>query len=161
MSKLKNYKILVTNISRRLKQYEVLSWASSFLKKHQCEERIGEYLLQHYLGLSRSAFYANMHEVIPPEIVQRLKKDLKAHVTTGIPLQHLTGMEYFFDRPFLVNKHVLIPRPETEELVNHVLHIIAQTYFDKPITIRSEEHTSELQSRGHLVCRLLLEKKNG
>src|SRR5690625_6611155 len=28
------------------------------------------------------------------------------------------------------------------------------------INIRSEEHTSELQSRGHLVCRLLLEKKN-
>src|SRR5690625_5811434 len=28
------------------------------------------------------------------------------------------------------------------------------------IAIRSEEHTSELQSRGHLVCRLLLEKKN-
>src|SRR5207253_9526974 len=27
------------------------------------------------------------------------------------------------------------------------------------ITLRSEEHTSELQSRGHLVCRLLLEKK--
>src|SRR5437870_10843399 len=27
-------------------------------------------------------------------------------------------------------------------------------------TARSEEHTSELQSRGHLVCRLLLEKKN-
>src|SRR5207253_11503058 len=27
-------------------------------------------------------------------------------------------------------------------------------------TLRSEEHTSELQSRGHLVCRLLLEKKN-
>src|SRR5690625_6146890 len=29
-----------------------------------------------------------------------------------------------------------------------------------PETARSEEHTSELQSRGHLVCRLLLEKKN-
>src|SRR5690625_5573886 len=28
------------------------------------------------------------------------------------------------------------------------------------ISMRSEEHTSELQSRGHLVCRLLLEKKN-
>src|SRR5690625_6416019 len=28
-----------------------------------------------------------------------------------------------------------------------------------PLKIRSEEHTSELQSRGHLVCRLLLEKK--
>src|SRR5690625_5517811 len=31
---------------------------------------------------------------------------------------------------------------------------------EKPIQLRSEEHTSELQSRGHLVCRLLLEKKN-
>src|SRR5690625_6344223 len=29
-----------------------------------------------------------------------------------------------------------------------------------PSGVRSEEHTSELQSRGHLVCRLLLEKKN-
>src|SRR5207253_10483414 len=29
-----------------------------------------------------------------------------------------------------------------------------------PARLRSEEHTSELQSRGHLVCRLLLEKKN-
>src|SRR5437870_7468745 len=31
---------------------------------------------------------------------------------------------------------------------------------DPQISPRSEEHTSELQSRGHLVCRLLLEKKN-
>src|SRR5690625_6093230 len=30
--------------------------------------------------------------------------------------------------------------------------------FGSMITVRSEEHTSELQSRGHLVCRLLLEK---
>src|SRR5690625_7078783 len=30
----------------------------------------------------------------------------------------------------------------------------------KQDVVRSEEHTSELQSRGHLVCRLLLEKKN-
>src|SRR5207253_10578072 len=32
--------------------------------------------------------------------------------------------------------------------------------WNHPRTTRSEEHTSELQSRGHLVCRLLLEKKN-
>src|SRR5690554_7299071 len=33
------------------------------------------------------------------------------------------------------------------------------TYGEQTINIRSEEHTSELQSRPHLVCRLLLEKK--
>src|SRR5690625_6682422 len=32
--------------------------------------------------------------------------------------------------------------------------------FLRPVFTRSEEHTSELQSRGHLVCRLHLEKKN-
>src|SRR5690554_4790245 len=32
-------------------------------------------------------------------------------------------------------------------------------YIEKDLSIRSEEHTSELQSRPHLVCRLLLEKK--
>src|SRR5439155_19389647 len=37
---------------------------------------------------------------------------------------------------------------------------LAQAMINNPrLMIRSEEHTSELQSRGHLVCRLLLEKK--
>src|SRR5439155_20190644 len=36
----------------------------------------------------------------------------------------------------------------------------ANSSFSSEQGIRSEEHTSELQSRGHLVCRLLLEKKN-
>src|SRR5690625_7118461 len=39
-------------------------------------------------------------------------------------------------------------------------HIANTTKSGKSQILRSEEHTSELQSRGHLVCRLLLEKKN-
>src|SRR5690625_3021207 len=35
----------------------------------------------------------------------------------------------------------------------------AQSYLADRLVLRSEEHTSELQSRGHLVCRLLLDKK--
>src|SRR5690606_41818688 len=40
-------------------------------------------------------------------------------------------------------------------------HQIALTLYEKPVSLglRSEEHTSELQSRENLVCRLLLEKK--
>src|SRR5690625_5752287 len=37
---------------------------------------------------------------------------------------------------------------------------ILQNQQSVELNIKSEEHTSELQSRGHLVCRLLLEKKN-
>src|SRR5690625_5316991 len=39
--------------------------------------------------------------------------------------------------------------------------VVHQVDIKNPVSVgRSEEHTSELQSRGHLVCRLLLEKKN-
>src|SRR5690625_5899723 len=48
--------------------------------------------------------------------------------------------------------------------VFNVLHkpssLMPHTEEERPMWPRSEEHTSELQSRGHLVCRLLLEKKN-
>src|SRR5690625_909916 len=37
--------------------------------------------------------------------------------------------------------------------------VVILNVADRVIGVRSEEHTSELQSRGHLVCRLLLEKK--
>src|SRR5439155_11070943 len=40
-----------------------------------------------------------------------------------------------------------------------IAEFLAGRALGSPAPIRSEEHTSELQSRGHIVCRLLLEKK--
>lgn len=40
------------------------------------------------------------------------------------PYQYIVEKAYFYNRPFLVNKHTLIPRPETEELVQHCLHLM-------------------------------------
>src|SRR5690625_5169602 len=48
---------------------------------------------------------------------------------------------------------ILIQQAMNELMKDHTSFVIAHR-------LRSEEHTSELQSRGHLVCRLLLEKKN-
>src|SRR5690625_7075061 len=50
-----------------------------------------------------------------------------------------------------------LPGPQIERIVQ--VDIRQQWRDDSPLG-RSEEHTSELQSRGQLVCRLLLEKKN-
>src|SRR5690625_6256609 len=43
--------------------------------------------------------------------------------------------------------------------IPYAYRTFARHYRDYAMKYRSEEHTSELQSRGHLVCRLLLEKK--
>src|SRR5436305_5190289 len=51
-------------------------------------------------------------------------------------------------------------RSQAEGLDRHVDVVVAQQPADSVAEARSEEHTSELQSRPHLVCRLLLEKKN-
>src|SRR5207253_6166364 len=50
----------------------------------------------------------------------------------------------------------IIPRGSCEEVIHAVITMRANAALTR---VRSEEHTSELQSRGHLVCRLLLEKK--
>src|SRR2546422_1263303 len=50
-------------------------------------------------------------------------------------------------------------KPETRPAVGIRSRIFFLDFSCVPATLRSEEHTSELQSRLHLVCRLLLEKK--
>src|SRR5690625_5681252 len=54
---------------------------------------------------------------------------------------------------------LLLLLPETSEDYQLCLSILTQILLAVIEMSRSEEHTSELQSRGHLVCRLLLEKK--
>src|SRR5439155_17088208 len=53
----------------------------------------------------------------------------------------------------------LFRSPLDDHVVDVVGHVDAFLGGDGSKYVRSEEHTSELQSRGHLVCRLLLEKK--
>lgn len=122
-------------MTKQMKLYEVLKRASLFLEKHGCEQHIGEILLQHYMQLSRSEFYAKMHDPIQPSIIERLFADLQKHVDTGVPVQHLTNEEHFYGRKFFVNEHVLIPRPETEELVKYIIDITEEKFPHEPVKI--------------------------
>lgn len=105
------------------KIYEALKRASSYLQEHGREEAAARILLQHELDLSHASLLAGMRDEIGEEDFSRFWEKVE-QLADGTPVQHLTGTEEFYGRKFLVNKDVLIPRPETEELVEEALRLI-------------------------------------
>lgn len=113
------------------KIYEALHWASSFLKQNGRDENAGELLLKHYLKCSRASLFASLHDPLDDEVWALFEEAVKKHVK-GEPIQYIMGYEEFYGRSFKVNSSVLIPRPETEELIYHVLKKI-------PILFKGQE----------------------
>ncbi|ODG91919.1 protein-(glutamine-N5) methyltransferase, release factor-specific [Gottfriedia luciferensis] len=105
------------------KIYEALKWASSFLQEHGRDENVGEIVLKHLLDYNRTELLLNMREDLEENDWMQFQELVHKHVK-GQPIQYLIGYEYFYGRKFFVNEEVLIPRPETEELVEGVLHRI-------------------------------------
>ncbi len=107
--------------------YEALNWASSFLKAQGREENAARLLLQHELGLSQAGLLASLRDPIDPQKEEHFRLKVEQHAT-GVPVQHLTGVEEFYGREFEVNKDVLIPRPETEELIEETLQLVQRLF---------------------------------
>ncbi|WKA57886.1 peptide chain release factor N(5)-glutamine methyltransferase [Planococcus shenhongbingii] len=118
--------------SRRL--YEALNGASSFLKSKGREEAVARILLQHELGLSHAGLLSAMRDEMDEAVFERYWSKIEQHAK-GIPVQHLTGAEEFYGRKFQVNEDVLIPRPETEELVEETLRLVKEMFPDKYPTV--------------------------
>ena len=81
-----------------------------------------EVLLMFVLGVNRAYLYAHPERELNAEEESRYD-DLLAQRSTGMPSQYITGHQEFWGLDFIVSPAVLIPRPETEHLVETVLEL--------------------------------------
>jgi len=77
-------------------------------------------LLEEYLGFRRVDIVLKSDFKINQQTLNLLQSATK-QLEQEVPLQYIIGKTEFYGLPFVVNKHVLIPRPETEELVAWVV----------------------------------------
>lgn len=79
-----------------------------------------ELLLMHVLGRDRTWLYSHPEAALEPDIADKFFA-LIAQRASGVPTQYLTGIQEFWGLPFEVTPAVLIPRPETEHLIEVAL----------------------------------------
>src|SRR6202451_3252848 len=89
-----------------------------------------EVLLMFVLGVNRAYLYAHPERELTAEEEARYDEVL-AQRATGMPSQYITGHQEFWGLDFVVSPAVLIPRPETEHLVETVLEIIREQHATK------------------------------
>ena len=97
---------------------EVLQATTDYFKKHNIDSpRLNaEHLLAHALGRTRMELYIEFERVLTETELAPLR-DLVKRRGQGEPLQHLLGTVEFCGHVFAIDERAMVPRPETEELV--------------------------------------------
>ena len=83
-------------------------------------KNITEMMFEHFMGWDKMTLRSNSKSSLSESELLLFHQALK-RLSKNEPVQHITGKVEFYSLPFKVNKHVLIPRPETEELVDLVI----------------------------------------
>lgn len=84
-----------------------------------------DWLLEDISGLSRTQILLKQQEPVPDDMLKKFLT-FRERMYLGEPVQYIVGFAEFYGRKFIVNNDVLIPRPETEELVLQTLNTITQ-----------------------------------
>lgn len=80
-------------------------------------------ILSHASGLPKEALLASYPEPVPPE-TRRTFESLLARRLAGEPVSYIRGLKEFYGLTFHVDRRVLVPRPDTEVLVDAALTLI-------------------------------------
>lgn len=103
----------------------ILKWTEQYFTSKGIETpRLdGEVLLSHMLNKERIYCYSHYDQPLTPAELEQFRRLIKRRIE-GYSVATITGRKEFMGLPFMVNEHVLIPRPDTETLVEGLLNIL-------------------------------------
>ena len=130
----------------------LLAQATQRLRAAGIEGARGEarWLLARALYVSEAELLAHGKRMVPPAVVQQYA-DLAARRAAREPFAYLVGEREFYGRQFAVNCHVLVPRPETETLIEAALQVLRERTTRSPLIV--DVGTGS----GAIACTLALE----
>lgn len=107
---------------------ELIRQSEAMLDEKDKDCNVAKVLFYHLANKEPHQLYLMMDEEVDEELYQAFQEGMKRYMD-GEPIQYIKGKETFFSRDFIVNENVLIPRYETEELVENILYKI-DDYFE-------------------------------
>ena len=103
---------------------QAITKACLLLRRQGKEESLARFLLMYILDESPQLFSNSLSEQMSKENEEKYFSLIEKHIKEDVPLSHLVGFEYFYDRKYKVTKDVLSPRMETEELIYKVIEYV-------------------------------------
>jgi len=111
-----------------------LLWRSDLKEKFVIQK-----FLCAFLWCFREELWVDMDKELSDELIQKVLISYKSYVEDKKPLEFILGHVDFFGREFFVNEATLIPRPETEYMINSVSEFISEQW-----TVNSEQWRKNL-----------------
>ncbi|MBN1903486.1 MAG: peptide chain release factor N(5)-glutamine methyltransferase [Deltaproteobacteria bacterium] len=109
---------------------DLLPVSTDYLKTKNIESPrlCAEILLSHQLSISRLKLYLEYDQPVGENDLIKYRAMIK-RVAEGEPIQYITGLQEFWSMDFIVNRGVLIPRAETEILVEQVIRVYKENNY--------------------------------
>jgi release factor glutamine methyltransferase len=116
----------LTEASEKLKEAGILFCDSPFLD--------ASVLLSHASGLSREKLLASFPDMIDTELLDEFRRLISMRLS-GLPVSYIRRKKEFFGRDFYVDSRALVPRPDTETLIEWSLELIGPAPEKRPFTV--------------------------
>ena len=112
-------------------------------------------LIEHILDVNPSKLFLMMDDEISDEVINKFDLMFSDYLYKNKPIQHIIGYSTFYGYDFIVNENVLIPRRETEELVENILYLYDDHFKGQKVDVCDLATGS-----GNIAIALALEESN-